>query len=106
MDCLLCNRSLFNKNTEAESPCDHCRLLLLRDGPADTPAVCSKTPCTNVCSARDTINPENSLARSYDEAVSEKWHTTERQFLSWRVVRFGSLARPPCGRWYGLRPPL
>jgi hypothetical protein len=67
---------------------------------------CSKTPCTNVCSARDTINPENSLARSYDEAVSEKWHTTERQFLSWRVVRFGSLARPPCGRWYGLRPPL
>jgi hypothetical protein len=31
-----------------------------------------KTLCTNVCSARDTINPENSLARSYDEAVSEK----------------------------------
>jgi len=28
----------FNKNTEAESPDDHCRLLL-RDGPADTPAV-------------------------------------------------------------------
>src|SRR5450759_1864354 len=37
-DCLLCNRSLFNKNTEAESPDDHCHLLL-RDGPADTPAV-------------------------------------------------------------------
>ena len=34
---------------------------------------CSKTPCTNVCSARDTVKPENSLARSYDEAVSEKW---------------------------------
>ena len=29
----------FNKNTEAESPDDHCHLLLLRDGPADTPAV-------------------------------------------------------------------
>ena len=28
----------FNKNTEAESPDDNCRLLL-RDGPADTPAV-------------------------------------------------------------------
>jgi hypothetical protein len=33
-DCLLCNRSLFNKKTEAESPDDHCHLLL-RDGPAD-----------------------------------------------------------------------
>jgi hypothetical protein len=37
---------------------------------------CTKTPCTNVCSARDTINPENSLARSYDEAASEKWHAS------------------------------
>jgi hypothetical protein len=40
----------------------------------------TKTPCTNVGSARDTVKPENSLARSYDEAVSEKWHTTEANF--------------------------
>jgi hypothetical protein len=37
-DFLLWDRSRFSKNTEAESPDDHCRLLL-RDDPVDIPAV-------------------------------------------------------------------
>jgi hypothetical protein len=49
-DCLLWKRSPFDKNTEAESPDNHCRVLLW-DGPADTP-IMFQTPCTNVCSCR------------------------------------------------------
>jgi len=41
-DCLLWKRSPFDKNTEAESPDNHCRVLLW-DGPADTP-IMFKTP--------------------------------------------------------------
>ena len=43
-DCLLWKRSPFDKNTEAESPDNHCRVLLW-DGPADTP-IMFQTPCT------------------------------------------------------------
>ena len=37
--CLLCNRSISDKNTEVKHSVDHCRVLLW-DGPADTPTTC------------------------------------------------------------------
>src|ERR1017187_7960148 len=53
--CLLCNRNISDKNTEADHSVDHCRVLLW-DGPADTQPR-AKTPCANVCSTKDTTYP-------------------------------------------------
>jgi hypothetical protein len=98
--CLLCNRSISYKNTEAEHSVDHCRVLLW-DGPADTPTM--HRNALHHCLFREghdipnDFSPPHSItlsarARSEDGVVRYVWQSKSTSSLR------PMIERPPTGR--------
>ena len=91
-ECLLWKRSPFDKNTEAESPDNHCRVLLW-DGPADTPIVFENALHQRLFRDRHDIPNDFSPLNSITSSARE-----------WLIVIAALNVGTPLKRYFGSRP--